>query len=236
MTQQEQNFYYTPECNEEIRKPSNAISWLGFSFSLFVLILLWLIMLWIPAKGGSGFLLATGTGMVMIFLVIGIPVGFIGLVLSIVGVIKAANNGGKVWISTMGLIFTGLTILSLFVIPLLRSVSIREPAKVESPAISVEKQQDKGLIFLVDGYQLSCFDNREQTDTAPYTTRISYSLQLEKELEVWFKMHETTEDDPISLYVTDDTDYTQVSELMEALELLNRNKFTLRTVQKDKAE
>lgn len=216
------NNQYT-QLNISGRKPSNTVSWLGFSFSLFVLVLLWITLIIAAAiiKNSTD----RSASAIMLFLLIGIPLGLAGLVLSIIGLIKASKSGGKKWIGTCGLVFTGLSILSIFAPVLLSSFIVKEPVTVVTPThLESTKQQAKSVIFVVDGYRLKCYDNREMEDINPYETRLEYPYQIAKEIDVWFKMHNFTKDEPIILKVSPDTDYTQVSDLFEALKRLGVTK------------
>ena len=80
---------------------------------------------------------------------------------------------------------------------------------------------------------MKCYDNREKQDNNPYQTRIEYTFQLEDELEVWFTMHDITKEDTLKVEVTNDTDYTQVHDVLEALKRLGMTKFQLKTNLKD---
>ena len=94
MEQPTSNFPYPPY-NEEIKKTNNTVSWLGFGFSLFVLILLWVTLL-ISAliiKNSTDTFTGGASALITIFLMIGFPLGIAGLILSIVGLIKASNKG-----------------------------------------------------------------------------------------------------------------------------------------------
>lgn len=112
---QDINYAYV---NSDTRKPSNAVSWIGFSFSLFVLLLLWLTLIaavLIMKHNGS----ADSSGVasvLMLFFMTGTPLGIAGLILSVVGLIKASNNGGKKWIGACGLVFSALSVLSIFLL------------------------------------------------------------------------------------------------------------------------
>lgn len=226
-----ENSYYT-QPNILERKPSNIVSWLGFSFSLFVFILLWisLIIAATIIKNNTITYFESVFAILMLFMLIGLPLGLTGLVLSIIGLIKASNTGGKKWIGTCGLVFTGLSILSVFAPVLSSSFIVKEPVTVVTPTQHKNtKQQENGVIFIIEGYRLSCFDNREKEDDNPYETQLIYTTQIVKELDIWFKMHPVTKDELIILKVSPDTDYTQVSNLMEALEKLGVTKYQLMT-------
>ncbi len=216
--------------NNVVVKPSNTISWLGFSFALFTLFLLWFTFLTIFLIGKSDHNSSYGIAsiLLMIFLFIGLPVGLLGLILSVVGLNKAAKTGGKRWIGVVGLIFSGLSVLSLFAPFIFSFASAKEPAKVVTPASVInENRQENNVVFVVEGYQLKCYDNRETNDVKPYQTRLEYSSQIKKELEVWFKMHNVPKEETIILKVSSDTNYSQVAELLEALKRLGRTKYQL---------
>lgn len=231
------NYRYT-QPNTLERKPSNIVSWLGFSFSLFVLVLLWvtLIITAVVIRNDTDTYSGGASAILMLFLLIGTPLGLAGLVLSIIGLVKASNSGGKRWIGTCGLVFTGLSILSIFAPVFLSSFFVKESATVVTPThLGNAKQQEKGIIFIVDGYRLKCYDNTKKEDVNPYETRLVYPTQIVKELDVWFKMHNLTKDEPIILRVSPDTDYTKVSDLLEALKILGVTKYKLTTDLKNTA-
>lgn len=234
MEQPTSNFPYPPY-NEEIKKPNNTVSWLGFGFSLFVLILLWVTLL-ISAliiKNSTDTFSGDATALIMIFLMIGIPLGLAGLILSIVGLIKASNQGGKKWIGACGLIFTALTILSIFIPIVISACHTKEPTSEIIPAAVDTKSTGNNVVLLIDKHQLKCYDNREKQDNNPYQTRIEYTFQLKDELDVWFTMHDITKEDTLKVEVTNDTDYTQVHDVLEALKRLGMSKFQLMTNLKD---
>lgn len=221
-----------PPLNNECRKSSNTISWLGFGFSLFVLILMWFtfIIAAIIIRNDSDRFSSGALGIVMIFLLIGSLVGLLGLIFSIVGLIKATNSGGKKWIGVCGLIFSGLSVVSIFVPIFLSAFTAKEPTMIKAPASMItDNPQENKVVFVVDGYQLKCYDNRETNEVEPYQTRLEYSYQIKKELGVWFKMHNVSKDEIIILKVSTDTDYSQVAELMDALKYLGRNNVQLTT-------
>lgn len=224
-----------PPVNEEIRKPNNIVSWLGFGFSLFVLILLWttLIISVLIIKNSTDTYSGGASAIIMIFLMIGIPLGLAGLILSIVGLINASNKGGKKWIGTCGLVFTALSILSIFIPLIISACSTKEPTTVITPTAFDTKSKGNDVVLLIDSHQLECYDNRQKQDNNPYQTRIEYTFQLENELEVWFTMHKITKEDTIKVEVTNDTDYTQVHDVLEALKRLGMTKFQLMTNLKD---
>ncbi len=74
---------------------------------------------------------------------------------------------------------------------------------------------------------MKCFDNRETADVNPYETRLEYPTQIRKELEIWFKMHNIPKNEPIKLKVSQDTNYTQVSDLLEALKRLGGHEISI---------
>ena len=234
MEQPTSNFPYPPY-NEEIKKTNNTVSRLGFGFSLFVLILLWVTLL-ISAliiKNSTDTFTGGASALITIFLMIGFPLGIAGLILSIVGLIKASNKGGKKWIGTCGLIFTALSILSIFIPIIISACSTKEHTSKIIPAAVDTKSTGNNVVLLIDKLQLKCYDNREKQDNNPYQTRIEYTFQLEDELEVWFTMHDITKEDTLKVEVTNDTDYTQVHDVLEALKRLGMTKFQLKTNLKD---
>lgn len=227
-----------PPLKEEIRKPNNIVSWLGFGFSLFVLILLWVTLITCALIFNNSTDTNSGDASLImaLFLMIGFPLGLAGLILSIVGLIKSSNKGGKKWIGTCGLVFTALSILSIF-IPLIIAYSPDEPTMVTIPA-AVEttntentESTEGNIVLLIDRYQLKCYDNREKQDNNPYQTRI-VAFKLIEELEVWFTMHNITKEDTIKVEVTNDTDYTTVHDVLDALKASGME-FQLTTSQKD---
>ena len=234
MEQPTPNFPYAPY-NKEIKKPNNIVSWLGFGFSLFVLILLWVTLL-ISAliiKNSTDTFSGGASALIMIFLMIGIPLGLAGLILSIVGLIKASNHGGKKWIGACGLVFTALSILSIFIPIVISACNAKEPTTVITPTAVDTKSTGKNVVLLIDKHQLKCYDNREKQDNNPYQTRIEYTFQLEDELEVWFTMHDITKEDTLKVEVTNETDYTQVHDVLKALKRLGITNFQLMTNLKD---
>lgn len=222
-----------PPLNEEIRKPNNIVSWLGFGFSLFVLILLWatLIICGLILNNSTDTNSGDASIIMVLSLMIGFPLGLAGLILSISGLIKASNKGGKKWIGTCGLVFTALSILSIF-IPLIFVYSTDEPTTVTIPAaVETTSTEDSegtecNIVLLIDRHQLKCYDNREKQDNNPYQTRIVGTFELIKELEVWFTMHNITKEDTIKVEVTNDTDYTTVHDVLDALKF-SKMKFQL---------
>ncbi len=222
--------------NSDIRKPSNTISWLGFSFSLFVLLLLWLTLIKSVVIISNSNDTYSGALPVILMLVslIGMPLGIAGLLLSIIGIIKASNSGGKKWIGTCGVFFTGLSILSIFAPFFLSPLIVKEPTTViTSTSLENTNQLEHDVVFIIEGYRLKCFDNRETADVNPYETRLEYPTQIRKELEIWFKMHNIPKNEPIKLKVSQDTNYTQVSDLLEALKRLGVTKYQLVTISKN---
>lgn len=215
----------------ETRKPNNTISWLGFSFSLFVLLLLIIVIITvisIKTSSDSGIASGSSSGLVMIFVLIGMPLGLVGLILSVVGLIKASSRGGKKWIGTCGIIFIALCILSIFAPIFLRSIMNNEPSTVPIITnIEDTKQLEKGVVFEIQNNQLKCYDNRNKLDTNPYTTRLKYSFEIEDELDVWFKLHNIPKNELIKLNVSNNTNYKYVSHLLNALNSLGRTKYQL---------
>lgn len=224
------NNHPCPPFKNKVEKPSNVISWLGFSFSLFVLILLWFTMIiaTFVVKNNSNASFYDVEVLFLIFLLIVIPFGLAGLVLSIVGLAKAANTGGKKWIGIWGLVFTFLSCLSMFAPIFVNSISAEEAETLVPDKDSVyEKQQSKGVVIFVEGNQLKCYDNRIENDNEPYETRIKPILQLNKELEVWFNLHKVAKNETIKIIVSKDTDYGKVSELLDALNWSDRTNIQL---------
>ncbi|MCM1292041.1 MAG: hypothetical protein NC111_04365 [Bacteroides sp.] len=105
-------------------RQSDTISWLGFGLSLFVLVLLWitLFIVVILIKNSYTYNSNGATSFLMLFFLVGIPLGIAGLVLSILGLIKASNNGGKKWIGACGIGFSALSVLSVFVPVLITTI------------------------------------------------------------------------------------------------------------------
>lgn len=218
-----------PPFSEKIRKPNNMVSWLGFGFSLFVLILLWITLIISALIVNNTGTSSGGTyALLTIFCMIGFPLGLVGLVLSIVGVIKAANSGGKKWIGICGLVFTGLSLLSIFIPMAIGIMGTKESEQVVD-TVSV----GNGVVLLVDGDQLKCYDNREKQDYNPYQTRVEYYFVIEDELEVWFSMHNIERDDSIKVYVSNGTDYTQAHEVLQALKNMRMTKYQVMSDQND---
>lgn len=102
------------------KRPSSVVSWLGFCFALFTLLLLWLTMF---ATSVSHDTEAGGMLLAMLVVLLYCPLGLVGLILSIVGLAKASNNGTPIWIGACGVIFSALSILSV-VLPMLVAISI----------------------------------------------------------------------------------------------------------------
>lgn len=210
------------------KKISNTISWLGFSFSLFVLLMLCVTVITIAKSVGNHNGIFDGsTALMMLVLLIGTPIGLAGMILSIVGLIKASNKDGKKWIGVCGLIFTGLSILSVFAPVVIATTAKTETIEVKVPEGEDTARQDKGILLKVDGYQLKCYDNKNQIDTAPYVTHLKYISQIKRELEVWFTIHNVEKNDVITLKVSQDTDYSQIADLIDALNQLGMKKFQL---------
>lgn len=211
------------EMTNNTQRPSDTISWLGFSFSLFALLLLCLTIFAVTCTNGL-----QGTSAFMLAFLFGTPIGIGGLVLSIIGLVKAGNNGGKKWIGSCGLIFTGLSILCIFIPIFVATAQKSHDIKIDlTENIAPDSQQENEVVLAVDGYQLKCYDNRNHIDNTPYETRIEYSLQVEKEIDVWFKMHNIENNDYIILKASQDTDYSQVADLIEALNKLGMTNFQL---------
>ncbi|MCM1163371.1 MAG: hypothetical protein NC339_03885 [Muribaculaceae bacterium] len=164
-----ENSYYT-QPNILGKNPSNVVSWLGFGFSLFVLILLWVTLLIsvLIIKNSTDTFSGEASALIMIFLMIGIPLGLAGLILSIVGLIKASNHGGKKWIGACGLVFTALSILSIFIPIVISACNTKEPTTVITPTAVDTKSSGNNVVLLIDKHQLKCYDNREKQDNNPY--------------------------------------------------------------------
>lgn len=214
------------------KQTSNTISLIGFCFSLFVFLLVGCTMLAIvySASTKNEFSNAGVFSLISLALLIGIPIGLTGSILSIVGLVRAASRGGKKWIGISGLIFSGLTILCI-IVPLMISAMIRkEPVEVKLPETEkTETRQEKGVLLVVDGYQMKCYDNRDKNDNTPYEMQLEYTTQIKKELDVWFKMHNVEKNEAIILKISQDTSYSQVADLIEALNRLKMTNFQLMT-------
>lgn len=97
------------------KRPSSVVSWLGFGFALVSLLLTiyiacdihWVIQDTLPHKEIGV------VNCLMAYLIFCEPLWAVGLILSIVGLVKASNNGTPVWIGVCGLIFSALSILSI---------------------------------------------------------------------------------------------------------------------------
>ena len=222
--------YSNSRSSDSVRKPASTISWLGFSFSLFTLLTLCcgalLLGRFISTHQSDGIMLYS------LLIIIDIPIGLLGFIFSIVGLTKAANRGGRKWIGTCGLIFNGLIILSL-IAPLFIEAFKSEPDIKLPENANIEAPQAHGILLHLDGYQLTCYDNREQPDTDPYECRLGYSIQIMKELDVWFKIHNINKNEQIYLEIGQGTDYGRVSELLEALDLLYVKNYQFITSSKD---
>lgn len=212
------------------KKTSNVIAWIGFSFSLFVLLLLWLTLTVVSQifSNNTDTHFDGSIGLIMLFLLIGIPIGLVGFILSIIGLVKASNNGGKKWIGISGLIFTGLSIISIFVPMMIGIFAKPQSIQTKLPeGETIHTQHKNRIVLYIDGYQLHCYDNRKETDEDPYQTRLEYPSQIKRELDIWFKMHNIKRNDTIILKVTTETDYSQVADLTDALNELKMKKVQL---------
>lgn len=210
------------------KKPSQAISWLGFGIGLGLLILLWVINLF--------FIFATVEDnevyvvLILLTFLVGGILGILTLIFSIVGLFNANRNGLKKYPSVLGIIFFCISLISAFV-PLfctyLKSnkqtpVEVVADASIEGPA---EAQEIKVIELTITHYgEVEC---REQGDPNVATLTGLSKYRFEREFTTWLELHGLDERDMVLIQTSNDSDYNSVSNVVEVLQNMGFENYKL---------
>lgn len=106
-----------PQVNNN-KKPTSVISWLGFGLSLATFLILIISIILVAISGEPALMMLT--------VVCCSPLGFIGFVFSIIGLIIAIKNCTPKWMSVSGIIFCCLSLLTPIFIVMIGAIAMAD--------------------------------------------------------------------------------------------------------------
>lgn len=220
---QQPPFQQPPYAQMPQRKPTEVMGWLGFGFAGTMLFLVWM-----------GYLIAKISDNpypVMFLVLVGWLIWALGLAFSIVGIVQATKWRLRKWVSVWGLVFSGLSMISPFLMVMFESYgdvcTLEEavvPREYEATPASTAADADESpalsCVKLELGYMgLKCYDNRNGTDNRPANIRSLYDLN--HELSTWMQVKGIdVENDVVCIEYSDDTDYSDVVKVIDVLNAL----------------
>jgi uncharacterized integral membrane protein len=122
-----------PQVNNN-KKPTSVISWLGFGLSLatFLILVISLVIAVVFHNGSS-------SNLIILAFFFGIPIGIIGFIFSIIGLVMAMKNNTPKWMSVSGIIFCCLSLLTPILIAMIGMMVSHEPDQTIEEDQAVEK-------------------------------------------------------------------------------------------------
>lgn len=221
-----------------VRKPSQAMAWLGFGISLTVLLLIWCFNIFVFSNIGdedfhAEFLFALYTLVIMI----GGILGLMGLVFSIIGLVIAIRNYTRQWPGICGIVFFCVSLLSVFA-PLFIGGATKTKKTVDKhteqiiPNSANSETSESGIELYVKSFNIECYDNRNGEDTNPSAIRV-YSTDKKRELQTWMQLKNIDADEEFVIKTADDADFSHIVELLDIMKELNINNYRLATDNSD---
>lgn len=211
--------------NETKSAPVSA--WLGFSFSLFVLILIWLI-LYVGSNGNKDGLF----GLFFLACTVGICFWILGLVFSIKGLKEAIRRNRSKWVGTVGVFFSIATVLSIIIPIVVASlknddndrdmlaynnlISSMEDDIRETTETDSDFTENNVVISVTLSSYIFCNDYRKGVDTVPAKIS-SYSYDLKHQLSTWLKMSHISKSTLIIIKTNQNADYSDVVKVIDTL-------------------
>lgn len=207
------------------KKPSQAISWLGFGIGLGLLILLWVINLF--------FIFATVEDnevyvvLILLTFLVGGILGILTLIFSIVGLFNANRNGLKKYPSVLGIIFFCISLISAFVPLFCTYLKSNKQTPVEEAAASIYEAAVEQKVIELTIIHYGEVECREQGDPNVATLTGLSKYRFEREFTTWLELHGLDERDMVLIQTSNDSDYNSVSNVVEVLQNMGFKNYKL---------
>lgn len=213
-------------------KPTSIKSWLGFSISVVVFLLIWLVNLLLFSGRG---LEAIGSLCILILMATAV-LGIFALVFSIDGLSSAIKSGAPKWIGTTGIIICVLSVLS-FLAPLIYAgingtgthSSDSEIVCGTGPMIpeeqTAEVSEDITIRVLRYG-EVQCTNNTDRANSVIGNLH-TYEHDFDRQLAMWLRMNEVNSSKRVVIRAANDADYSDITNVIEVLNANGISNFRL---------
>jgi len=214
------------------KKPTSVFSWLGFGISLTVFVLIWAVNIFAITQEGKAAILP---GLYMVLFLAGGFLGFLGLVLSIVGLVMAIRNFTSKWMSVSGIILSCVSVISYIAVPMLASTIVqKEPVKIQLPESVVEEKafEPNVVLYASKDNLLTCYDNSNGEDDDPIIFDLS-NPQFSDLFSTWIKQNGIDNQTPVAIKTDSETPYDNIILLLDEMQKNDMKKFKLMTSLKE---
>lgn len=225
--------YMETEFNK--RNSTPVLAWVGFVFSLlyFLMICMAYAFIFKNRHNEVGSMVGSPTvGIITLVLLCGV-FGILGLVFSLIGFNAARRIDAKKWPGAWGIALSCLSVLS-FMVPVIISPFIhREPMTVIVPSQiedDIDGANDSGVVLVrVTSRNIKLYDNRNGVDKTPATIRV-YTYDIAHQIKTWMQLNGVSTTSTFVLSTDENTDYSDVVEVVDALKELGITKYRLQSL------
>lgn len=200
---------------------SPGIAWLGFCISLTVLILTLAVICVITCHPNN--IELPFSSLIMLFLLIGGPLGILGLILSVNGVSSASRTNSRVWPGICGIIFCCVSVLSVFIIPLTASLVKSHKTDVEYVELKTETHDRHStpyvLLVVTELNELKCY-NKNSPEDSNHATMRTYTSSFSHDFETWLQLNNVNHATEIVITSEKNADFSVVVKVLDELKAL----------------
>lgn len=212
------------------KKPTSAISWLGFGLSILVFIIIWIVnILLFNVKDDKSFEISS-IYLIEIF-VCGF-LGFMALVFSSIGLYLAVKNQMPHRIAIFGIVTCALCILSFVVPPICVGLLERQPVQAETPesvllANETPDGQQADVTIQVFKYGEIRFINNKDANNPVIANMSTLDYNFDKQVGEWLKLNHLDASNSFEVCTTNQADFSDINKLLDALRKNGITKFSL---------